>query len=77
MNYQVRVIDDDQLPPETAWAFVRAGGEEFMFVKRSTVTLTSRADLVVLVESVTGAPCPCERGMICPLLERQVVARAV
>jgi hypothetical protein len=70
MSYEVRVVEDCELPAGVAWACVNTGGDKFMFVKRSLGA--DQSALSLLVESVTGLPCPCKRGVACPLSPQPV-----
>ena len=51
MHYEVRVVEDHQLPPQTAWAFVRSGDHQIMFIKRAVMALGP----VVLADVLTSA----------------------
>lgn len=36
VEYNVHIIDDDELPDEVEWAFVRQDGHMYFWLKRST-----------------------------------------
>ena len=55
MTYRVRLIDDDQLPPEHSWALVReAEGDCILFVKP---TILSAREVEHRIEAVERMDC--------------------
>lgn len=46
MQYRVRVIDDDEMPAEVEWAFVRQDGDLWFWLTRSAAESSQIAEVL-------------------------------
>lgn len=52
MDYDVRLLDDDELPPEIEWAFVKRSDLLTFCIKRSALTEDNIADAWAVARSM-------------------------